>query len=60
MERHTDSGMKVSLTRDRHGNLRVADIDTTDQPWAEEKRVRRQDRARQQQREAKYWHPLDS
>ena len=60
MERHTDSGMKVSLTRDRHGNLRVDDFDTTAMPWAEEKRVRKQDRARQQQREAKYWRPTES
>lgn len=43
----SESGTVYTFRRDRHGNLRVEDFDSTRTPWAEaraERRVRRERR----------------
>ena len=57
--RHThESGLTVDLNRDRHGNLRLVDFDSSKVDWPEEKRAdRRVRRERQVRRAVKYFNP---
>lgn len=50
--------MDFEFERDRHGNLRVVDFDSTRMPWPEDKRpARKVRRERQQKRSLKFFVP---
>lgn len=51
--------IEFTFSRDRHGNLRVEDFDASKVQWADDRKVRREEKERQQRREAKYWHSVD-